>query len=97
MAILLLGALGIWALHWVAQAFSDPDQARTIFYALLFLVLVLVEIGCMMNALLVVMARSVGDLAHPPCWWTDRFGAVTCLVLGIFFLLIVFAIVSFPA
>jgi hypothetical protein len=86
--------LGVWALHWVAQVLPDSEQVRAIFYALLALVLFLLEIGCMMNALLVVMARSVGDLAHPPCWWTDRFGAVTCLMLGVFALLTMFAVVS---
>ncbi len=92
--ILVLGTLGIWALHWAAQVFPDAERIRTVFYALLGFLLFLLEVGCMMNALLVVMARSCGDLDHPPCWWTDRFGAVTCLVLGVFALLAVFAVMS---
>ncbi len=93
MAVLVLAAFGIWGLHWVAQLFPDSKDVRAVFYVLLGLVLFLVEIGCVMNALLVVVARSVGDLDHPPCWWTDRFGALTCLVLGILVLLATFAIV----
>jgi len=94
MAILAIAALGIWALHWVAEVFPDSQGTRAIFYSLLGLLLFLVEIGCVMNALLVVVARSVGDLANPPCWWTDRFGALTCLLLGIFVLLALFAIIT---
>lgn len=93
MVVLLLAALGIWALHWVAQLFPDAKEIRAVFYTLLALLLFLVEIGCVMNALLVVVARSVGELDKPPCRWTDRFGALTCLVLGIFALLTVFAVV----
>ncbi len=93
-AILAVGVLGIWALHWAAEIFPDSEGTRAIFYGLLGLLLFLVEIGCVLNALLVVVARSVGDLANPPCWWTDRFGALTCLLLGIFVLLTIFAIIT---
>ncbi|MHB8899845.1 MAG: hypothetical protein ACYC6Y_13950 [Thermoguttaceae bacterium] len=93
-AILLIAAVGVWALHWIAQMLPDPDGIRAVSYALLGILLFLLEAGCVMNALIVVMARSVGDLDHPPCWWTDRFGALTCLLLGVFVLLTVFAVFS---
>ena len=92
--ILIALGLGIWALHWVAQVFPAPAEVRAVFFALLGLVMILVEIGCTLNALLVVVARSVGDLTEPPCWWTDRFGTLTCLVLGIIVLLCVLAVLS---
>jgi len=96
LAILLLLAIGIWGLHWAAQLFPASKDVRAVFYAILALVLILLEIGCAMNALLVVMARSVGDLDHPPCPWTDRFGAMSCLLLGILVLLTLFAVATFP-
>lgn len=94
MAILLTLMLGVWLLHWVAQVLPDPEGIRAIFYALLAILLFLMEAGCVTNALLVVMARSLGDLTHPPCWWTDRFGALTCLLLGILVMLSVLAVFS---
>ena len=93
-ALLLVGAFGIWALHWVAQLRPNPDDARAVYFALLGLVLFLVEIGCMLNALLVVVARSVGDLKEPPCWWTDRFGTLTCLLIAVIVVLSVLAVLS---
>ena len=93
-AILVVAALGIWALHWVAQVLPDPEEIRAVFYALLGMLLFLIEVGCVLNAMLVVMARSFGDLEHAPCRWTDRFGAVTCLLLGIFVVLTVLAVFS---
>ncbi len=93
-AILLIVILGVWGLHWVAQALPDPEGIRAILYALFGILLFLVECGCVVNAFLVVMARSFGDLDHPPCRWTDRFGAITCLVLGILLLLTLFAVFS---
>ncbi len=93
-AILAVLALGIWALHWVAELFPNSEGTRTVFYTGLGLLLFLVVIGCTLNALLVVVARSVGDLANPPCWWTDRFGALTCLALGVFVLLAIFAVIT---
>ena len=92
--ILLVSALGIWALHWVAQILPDPNEIRAMFFALLGLVMFLAEIGCMLNALLIVVARSVGDLADPPCWWTDRIGTLTCLTIGVIVVLSVLAVLS---
>jgi cation transport ATPase len=92
--ILLVSALGVWALHWVAQILPDPDEIRAVFFALLALIMFLVEVGCMLNALLVVVARSVGDLTDPPCWWTDRFGTLTCLTIGAIVVLSVLAVLS---
>ena len=92
--ILLSLALGIWALHWLAQVLPDPAEMRAVFFSLLGLVLFLVEIGCTLNALLVVVARSVGDLTEPPCWWTDRFGTLTCLLIGVIAFLCVLAVLS---
>ena len=54
----------------------------------------LAEIGCMVNALLVLVARSAGDLTEPPCSWTDWFGALTCLIIGTIVLLGSLAVLS---
>lgn len=92
--LVLILAVGIWALHWIAQLLPDPNEMRAVFFALLGLVLFLLEIGCMLNALLVVVARSAGDLPEPPCSWTDWFGTLTCLLIGTIILLSGLAVVS---
>ena len=96
-ALLLVGTFGIWALHWTAQLMPNPDETRAVFFGLLGLVLFLAEIGCMLNALIVVLARSDGGLKEPPCWWTDRFGTLTCLLTATIVVLSVFAVLSVPA
>lgn len=86
--------LGIWALHWIAQVFPSPNDIRALFYILWGLTLALVEIGCLLNAFLILAARSFGDLGRAPCGWTDRFGAWTCLLMGVALVLGALAILS---
>jgi hypothetical protein len=92
--LIALGLLGVWAIHWITYTLPDSKEVRAIFFAVLGLVLLLVEIGCVLNALLVAMARPMGDLITPPCPWADRFGALTCLATGALVLLTVFAVLS---
>ncbi len=87
---------GIWALHWIAQLFPSPKEIRALFYILWGITLALAEIGCLLNAMMILAARSFGDLDHPPCGWTDRFGAWTCLLTGVVLLLCLLAVLGRP-
>jgi hypothetical protein len=89
LAIVVAGALGIWIIYWGAHGLPDPEEIRAVSFGILAMVLFLVEIGCAVNALIVLVARTSGELSPPPCSWTDRFGALTCLVIGTALFLIV--------
>lgn len=88
-AVAVAGALGIWIIYWGAEGLPDPEEIRAISFGILAMVLFLVEIGCAVNALIVLVARTSGELTPPPCSWTDRFGAATCLAIGAGLFLIV--------
>ncbi|MDI9443163.1 MAG: hypothetical protein QM844_03250 [Planctomycetota bacterium] len=89
LAVFVAGLLGIWVIYWGAHSLPDPEEIRAVSFAILAMVLCLVEIGCAVNALIVLLARTSGELSPPPCSWTDRFGALTCLVIGAALFLIV--------
>ena len=44
------GLLGIWVIYWGAHSLPDPEEIRAVSFAILAMVLCLVEIGCAVNA-----------------------------------------------